>query len=577
MHELPHRWLSCADTGRVHVYGCRMRCFSRAWCGGCASAVALFVWGCKENNINIPAEKGAATGGAAMGGAATGGGATGGAATGGSATGGSATGGSGGGGAMGGTGGESTEPAPDCVTPADCPEADTCEKAPTCEDGVCVRGGSECGDFDADNCACVESGNGCVVQGADKDDDGATSALCEVDPGDDCDDSLATVHPGAGEVCDGLDNDCDGLLEIDEGLLPFTRRVQTPAPIAALSWSPVAEGYGVAWQTTVNTTGGAVYDLSFGIVKTDGSFTETVPMVMRGSASTSATSSATSVAFGDGEFGVARIYGQGADNAILRFRRLAATGTAAAGPVVTIDTSATSPQGLQVFSTVAGEWFIMYRLAYLGDTVVTRLVDDAVVSTEIEVPLAGTTPGFATTDGILAGWYTSTGQWEHKWSAFGSGSADAIAHEVFGPTAQFGATFSAPASSLAYAFRNYPESRVDFASVNAQGWECQGVAAPHTDGIDPIGIVKVPNGWVIAHAYDPSGRGDTGMRFSQVYEDCSTSLGLAQQSLDITGAGYVSQAAGNGNGFAVSWYEGAETSPGTLSLFGPNICDDPDH
>jgi len=65
---------------------------------------------------------------------------------------------------------------------------------------------------------------------ADVDSDGygdpsSTSTACSqpsgyaaATAGDDCDDADATVNPGAGEYCDGVDNDCDGMVDEDDAL-----------------------------------------------------------------------------------------------------------------------------------------------------------------------------------------------------------------------------------------------------------------------------------------------------------------------------------------------------------------------
>ncbi|HYV17530.1 MAG TPA: MopE-related protein [Verrucomicrobiae bacterium] len=58
---------------------------------------------------------------------------------------------------------------------------------------------------------------GLPVGGSPLDADGDGVPICPASPGGafDCNDQLASIHPGAAETCDGMDDDCDGA--IDEG------------------------------------------------------------------------------------------------------------------------------------------------------------------------------------------------------------------------------------------------------------------------------------------------------------------------------------------------------------------------
>jgi hypothetical protein len=94
----------------------------------------------------------------------------------------------------------------------------------------------------------------CVIEALDSDQDGYRSALCEVNPGDDCDDDAAWVHPDAEEVCDGIDNDCSSTLDLEDGL-ELGGSSNTLSEIATLDvgWSPTLERFGVAHVTRVMT------------------------------------------------------------------------------------------------------------------------------------------------------------------------------------------------------------------------------------------------------------------------------------------------------------------------------------
>jgi hypothetical protein len=112
----------------------------------------------------------------------------------------------------------------------------TCEERPgwvlvsgDCNDlcAACNPDGTEiCDELDNDCDGAIDEGLSVTVW-RDADSDGygnppSEHVDCEVAEGyvtngDDCDDIHAAAHPGADELCDGVDNNCDGV--VDEGLL----------------------------------------------------------------------------------------------------------------------------------------------------------------------------------------------------------------------------------------------------------------------------------------------------------------------------------------------------------------------
>jgi hypothetical protein len=100
-----------------------------------------------------------------------------------------------------------------------CADGNACTIDEACDPAIgCSATKLDCGDNDACTIDACDPDTGCVhtpnpdCQGEDADGDGFVS---DATGGNDCDDGNPAVHPGATELCNGVDDDCEG--GIDEG------------------------------------------------------------------------------------------------------------------------------------------------------------------------------------------------------------------------------------------------------------------------------------------------------------------------------------------------------------------------
>jgi hypothetical protein len=161
------------------------------------------------------------------------------------------------------------DPPPECTTDADCVVTDLCAP-PVCRIDAFASDGKprcyptvvRCDDFDACTAdRCEPSTGACLHERPiDADGDGYIAPPTADMPAScgqpDCDDSDPGVRPGAGEVCDGKDNDCNDA--VDDGF-DYTNVEVEPRPVVPLERGRSTRG-GLVWNGetyafTYNTTG----------------------------------------------------------------------------------------------------------------------------------------------------------------------------------------------------------------------------------------------------------------------------------------------------------------------------------
>jgi len=452
----------------------------------------------------------------------------------------------------GGAGGQATTP--ECAHDADCSDHLACNGVETCEEGVCVAGVPPCANPEPAHCdaVCTEVGGAasCTVRGQDKDGDGHFASNCATKPGDDCDDSAATVYTGAPELCDQIDNNCNGKIDMSDGLGPGGTTVNIgPAgatrALPRIAWAKDKSVYGIAYEDSSSSATADLYFEQVGATGAIGVGPEPFNDAQTNVASNPNPS--LDLTWGGGAFGAAW-----ATDARVYTRAIGSDGSLTAAAV---SFEITAPSRPRLVRSSDGSQFVLYAS-------ITDLYGNLIS------PL-----------GLLGG-PTSFAGVAQSFALAASGSSFVVAYSggnaggPVGAAALWSSTFATSKSlptawdpklasgSAGFAMVGHP-------SASSTAWQ---LSAFKADGSSQCGPVTLPAGFVPASLVaTPSGYlvlSSGVVKAQEVLANCS--LGVTF-SIDAGPATDVNVAAGSA-GYGVVWQDTTSATP-KRRLFGPHYCD----